>query len=61
MTLVAVGTHRCPTCLQPTQRQTVDQTALFFHGGYGATLHIATVWCPRCGWEIVTDISETRP
>jgi hypothetical protein len=61
MTVVPIPSAICGTCDQRTHREVVEQPALFTHGGYGATRRTITTWCPACGWELVTEVSDTRP
>jgi hypothetical protein len=61
MTMVPLDVAACPDCDTPTATMTVHQPALFHHGGYGATRRTVVIYCPACWWEVITDISETRP
>lgn len=50
----------CPDCGEPLDTHTVDQPALFIHGGYGATERTVLASC-RCGWFLQREQSEVRP
>ena len=50
----------CPDCDQPTRAFISHEPALFFHGGYGATRTARRLTC-RCGWDLITSVTTTRP
>jgi hypothetical protein len=58
--LAVIPPGTCPACGQPTDTLVIGQPALFLHGGYGATRTTTTRHC-RCGWTLVTDVTETNP
>lgn len=63
MTLaIATLDHQgCPDCGTDLAQYEVEQDALFFHGGYGATNRTVQLVCPDCGWSMVQEVSEVRP
>jgi hypothetical protein len=40
---------------------TVDQPALFIHGGYGATRRVTINLCLDCRWAHVVNVIEVNP
>lgn len=61
MSLVPLVAGHCPNCGIPVDAETVDQPALFLHGGYGGTRRTVTRFCVGCGWELRTETSERSP
>lgn len=51
----------CPVCAGPTVADVARMDALFFHGGYGATMRTTRRRCPVCGWALVSEITEECP
>lgn len=58
--LVALPRDRCPVDQLPLVTTSVEQGALFRHGGYGATWRTTFRSC-RCGWRLVAQGQEVRP
>ena len=63
MIVEATAADACPQCGAPVEHHTSEQDALFFHGGYGATLRTVMSTCtnPDCDWILQREKSEVRP
>lgn len=61
MIVDAVARDLCPDCDTTLDDVTVEQPALFVHGGYGATTRTVLTRCPGCGWSLQRERSEVRP
>lgn len=62
-TALALCAPGCPACGAPLIQSTVDQPALFVHGGYGATRRTTWAICVSadCRWSHERVIEEIRP
>lgn len=58
--LEALHPEHCPDCGEELVMVEVDQPALFFHGGYGATERTIVATCP-CGYALQRERSEITP
>jgi len=59
--LVPIDRSACPMCGGALHEVTMDQPALFRHGGYGATTETHSVFCLPCGWGLTVSTTEVRP
>jgi hypothetical protein len=59
--LVLVDTSRCPTCGAPVHEFGWAQPALFYFGGFGATVLRTKRRCKRCGWALPADEHSLNP
>jgi hypothetical protein len=59
--LVPVDRTVCPSCKADLNITRMEEPALFFHGGYGATRRTSTVACTDCGWSLTVAVDETNP
>lgn len=53
----------CPDCGGPLTAVSVEEDALFVHGGYGATRRTTWDVCsgPQCRWSYERAVDEIRP
>lgn len=60
---LAIREPGCPECGTPLIAASVEQPALFCHGGYGATRKTTWAICPNteCRWSVEHVIEEIRP
>jgi len=58
--LVLLAVAQCPCCGADVQAEVVDEPAMFYFGGYGATRRSVTRLC-RCGWSLLALVTEVRP
>jgi C4-type Zn-finger protein len=61
MIVEATSRDDCPSCGAGLETHTVEQDALFMHGGHGATSRTVLACCPVCGWLLQRELSEVRP
>jgi len=59
--LVHVPADACPACGGRTVDEVTEAPALFFHGGYGATLRTVRRCCTICLWGRLVEETEARP
>lgn len=61
--LVPLKREICLRCGGELRRETHDMTALFYHGGYGATRRTTFALCidSECRWTRLVSVDEVRP
>jgi predicted RNA-binding Zn-ribbon protein involved in translation (DUF1610 family) len=59
--VVLVDLSRCPTCGAEVHTTGWGQPALFYFGGFGATVLRTIRRCTRCGWALPADETSLNP